>query len=173
MNFSSILPSLQGNVVDMGISTITATEERSADYAFSDPYFFEELHLISRAKKPLDGYEDLRGRRIACQLGSTMEIWMRRAAPSSAHMVLVDSNVQAIEALKAGLVDGIVVDSFQAKAFCERNAALKHIFLDRSGSGYAVAMRKNSPYLEAVNNTIKDLRESGDLENLCKKWGLQ
>jgi polar amino acid transport system substrate-binding protein len=172
MNFCAILPSIQAGMVDAGISTITATASRIDSYAFSDPYFYEELHIIFRAVEPIKGKEDLRSLKVACQLGSTMEIWLRKHG-QGAKIIPMDSNVQAIEALKAGLVDALVVDSFQAQEFCARNGTLDHIFLERSGDGYAVALRKDSPLLSTINDILGELDEDGTIAALREKWKLQ
>ncbi|MDR0340266.1 MAG: ABC transporter substrate-binding protein [Puniceicoccales bacterium] len=171
MSFSAILPSLNAGMADMAASTITVTEERKRNFAFSRTYFCEELQLLYLSSRPVDPAQKFRGRRVACQLGSTMELWLRQNAPDCT-TVTVDSNVQAVEALKAGQVDAVVVDGSQAKSFCARNKQLRSIFLARSDRGYAIAFSKNSPLIDPVNEILEAMEKSGKLQQLKEKWGL-
>jgi polar amino acid transport system substrate-binding protein len=171
MSFSAILPSLNAGMADMAASTITATEEREKNFSFSRAYFREELRVLYQSQRPVDPAQKFRGRRVACQLGSTMELWLRQNAPDCT-TVPMDSNVQAVEALKAGQVDAVVVDGSQAESFCERNRQLQSVFLARSDRGYAIAFPKNSPLVAQVDRILTAMEKNGKLQRLKEKWGL-
>jgi polar amino acid transport system substrate-binding protein len=156
----------------MVASTVTVTEERKKNYSFSIPYFREELHVLYAGSQPPNLKVASQGPRVACQLGSTMELWLRQNAPACTIIVL-DSNVQAVEALKAGQVSAVVVDCCQARSFCERNRQLKSAFLASSNEGYAVAFKKNSPLVKDVDKVLQKLEADGTLSHLKKHWGLQ
>ncbi|MDR1890955.1 MAG: ABC transporter substrate-binding protein [Puniceicoccales bacterium] len=172
MSFSSVLPSLQNGTIDAAISTIAVTEKRSAQYDFSQQYFFEEMFLVFDRKHPVKDDGDLRGKKIACQLGTTMEFWLRENAKSS-EITAMDNNNQAIEAVKAGLMDAVLMDGFQAQIFCEKNNQLGCSFLVKSGDGYGIAFRKNSPLCGQINQILHKFTADGTLEKLAKKWKIR
>lgn len=171
MAFAAILPAISSGRADMAASTIAVTDERKENYSFTRTYFNEELQVLFPADRRPDVAGKFSGQRVACQIGTTMEMWLRRNAPAC-KIQTFDSNVQAVEALRAGHADAVVVDSFQAKSFCSRDGQLGREFLARSDSGYAIAFEKNSPLLGSVDGVLEKLQRDGTLDKLKRKWGL-
>ncbi|MCP4923722.1 MAG: amino acid ABC transporter substrate-binding protein [bacterium] len=169
MKFGSILAAIQNGTIDAGISTFTVTPERSKNFDFSATYYTESLSMVFPEGAPVTNIAQLSGKKIACQLGSSMEIWLKQKAPS-AQITLVDNNNQAIEALKAGHVDGVIIDSFQASAFTNKNPALSHASIGKSDTGYAIALAKDSPLKDQINSALEKLEASGELKKLQVKW---
>jgi polar amino acid transport system substrate-binding protein len=98
-----------------------------------------------------------------------MEVWLRENIPDATR-VIMDNNNQAIEALKSGHVDCVLMDKIQASNFCKKNRGLKSAFIATSGNGYAIALKKGSDLKEKMNNALKELEASGKIEELKKKW---
>jgi polar amino acid transport system substrate-binding protein len=172
MDFSAILPALQSEIVDAAISTITITEKRSVQYDFSREYFFEEMFLVFDSRQQIGSVDDLKGKKVACQLGTTMEIWLRKNCKSS-EITAMDNNSLAIETLKSGLADTVLMDGFQAKAFCKKNPQLGNTSLIKSSDGYGIAFKKGSPLRGPVDRALQKFVSDGTLEKLAKKWELQ
>ncbi|MDR1436237.1 MAG: ABC transporter substrate-binding protein [Puniceicoccales bacterium] len=170
--FSAVLATLSSGRADMALSTVAITDERQKRYSFSQPYFHEELFVLDLRSKPIDISGKFSGLRVACQLGSTMELWLRQNSPNCS-ILSMDSNVQAVEALRAGKVDAVVVDGAQAKSFCARDGKLACQFLARTDSGYAIALKKGAPLLKDADAALKKLQRDGTVDALKKKWGLQ
>lgn len=167
MQFSALLPSLQNGDVDAVISTLTITPERQKSFDFSNSYYTENLVMVYPKQTPVA--KDLTNKKIACQLGSTMEEWLRKNAPE-AELVAMDNNNQAIEALKAGHVDGVLIDKTQGHAFSKQNPELEYSFFTKSDAGYAVAVTKGSSLRKEINKALKALERDGELEKLKHKW---
>jgi polar amino acid transport system substrate-binding protein len=173
MTFNSIFPALNHGNVDAAISTITATSERSRQFDFSLPYFREELFvlLLRGHSVPQENLKTLNGLRVACQMGTTMEIWLRHHGKFS-QLFPMDNNNQAVEALKSGNVDAVVIDRFQALKFCSLNKNLRYSFLAKSDDFYAIAFRRSSPLHREVNAILAKMNADGRLAELRKKWGI-
>ena len=169
MQFSSILAALQNGSVDAAISTITITEERKKNFDFSDSYYEESMSVLYPEASPLKDKASLKHKKIACQLGTTMEIWLKNNA-SGTEIVLMNNNNQAVEALKAGHVDGVLIDSVQAVSFATKNPGLAYAFIAKSENGYGIAVKKGSKLKEDINNALQSLQEKGELDKLKKKW---
>jgi polar amino acid transport system substrate-binding protein len=169
MQFSSIFAALESNNVDAAISTITATKERAKAFDFSIPYYVESLAAVFPKDKPITNKSALSGKKIACQLGTTMEIWLKEHA-SDATIVSIDDNNQAIEALKAGHVDGVLMDHIQGIAFSHNNANLSYAEIAKSDTGYSIAFKKSSALKNDIDEALKSLESSGELEKLKQKW---
>lgn len=169
MQFSTILPALQNGHVDAAISMITMTEERKQSVDFSEIYYFDGIAAIYKDSQPISGKDDLVGKKIACQLGSTMEIWLKKNGFTK-QIVAMDNNIQAIEALKADHVDVVLVDGAQGQTFSKKNAHLSSKLIDQSKDGYAIATQKGSALLVEINQAIKKLKQNGEITKLEEKW---
>lgn len=169
MQFSTILPTLDSGFVDAAISTITITDDRQKNFDFSDPYYAESMAVVFLQDKPVNDSEQLSGKKVACQMGSTMEIWAKKHIPL-AEIVTFDGNNQSIEALKAGHVEVALVDGSQGAAFSQKNPGLSYSIIGKSDTGYGVAFKKGSSLKEQVNQSLKKLESIGEIKKLEKKW---
>ncbi|MDR2723863.1 MAG: ABC transporter substrate-binding protein [Holosporaceae bacterium] len=169
MQLPAVLVSVQNGHVEAAISALAATEEREKNCCFSVKYYSENFAIIYRKEQPITTPEQMANAKIACQLGSTMEIWMKKNVPS-ASLVLVDNNNLAVESLKAGIVGGVFIDEIQASVFCKKNPNLAYVHIAASGEWYAIAMKKESKWKEKIDKALKELISSGEVEKLKKKW---
>ena len=169
MQFSSILPALNSEQVDAAISTITITEQRKKNFEFSDPYYFESMAAVFPEEKSITNVSQLTGKKIAVQLGSTMEIWLKKNIPN-AKLLVMDNNNQTIAALKAGHVDVVLVDGIQGKVFSQKNPGLSFAIIAKSADGYGLALKKNSDLTHKINRVLHELEQNGELAILKKKW---
>jgi polar amino acid transport system substrate-binding protein len=172
MAFASLFPALKNGLADAAISAITATRERRAMCDLTSTYFQEKLFTIFDMFKPMEGKESLVGQKVACQLGSTMELWLRKNVPS-AKISSVDTSNKAIEMLKAGHVAAVVIDEPQAREFCAKNVNLLCAHLADSEDGYAIAFPKGSKLMSQTELLIKKFMNDGTIEELKKKWGVE
>lgn len=169
MQYSSVLKSLQTGDVDAAISTITVTPERVAQFEFSDEYYHEKLEVVSKSTAPITKKEDLAGKKVAVQLGSTMEIWSKKNLPST-EVVRINNNNQGIESLKAGHVDAVILDGVQAHIFTQKNPGLITNVIGESQDGYAIALKKGSTLTADINKALTAIKDRGDIDALKKKW---
>ena len=169
MQFSSVLLALQDTSVDAAISTITITKDRQNNFDFSEPYYVESMAMVFVKDKPILDKSQLSKKKIACQLGTTMEIWLK-SNYSDVKIIAMNNNNQAIEALKVGHVDGVLIDQMQGKVFSNKNSNLDYTIIGQSETGYGIAFKKNSPLKEQVNKALKALESNEELEKLKKKW---
>jgi polar amino acid transport system substrate-binding protein len=169
MQFQNILPSIDKGQSDAAIATMTIIEERKQNFDFSIPYYFETLAVVFPKDKPITEISQMANKKASCQIATTMEIWLKKYSPSSKIMA-VDDNNQAIESLKAGHVDFVMIDGVQALVFADNNPGLDYKIISVSDDGYGVALKKNSPLTAEINQALKNLIAKGKIEELKKKW---
>lgn len=169
MQFSSILPAVSFDQDDMAISTITITPERKINLDFSSPYYFESMAVVFKKEQPINSTKKLKDKKLACQLGTTMEIWAKKHAPT-AELISMNNNNQAIEALKAGHVEAVIMDGAQGLVFSKKNPGLAYALIAQSEDGYGIALHKNSPLTLQVNQALKKLQASGAIQKLQQQW---
>jgi polar amino acid transport system substrate-binding protein len=169
LQFSGILAALQTGRIDAAISTITITEARKKNFDFSVPYYLESMAVIFMNTLAIHNPTDLIGKKVACQLGTTMEFWLKKQVPE-AEIITMDSNPQAVEALKAGHVHAVLIDTVQAEAFVRKNAQLSFKIIAQADAGYGVAFKKGDALRVQVNQALNTLVKKGAIEDLKKKY---
>jgi polar amino acid transport system substrate-binding protein len=167
--FNTIFPLLDHGQVDAAISTITASTERRKSFDFSEVYYKSDLATIFKEQMPITTVAQLEGKKVACQLGSTMELWLKAHVPSASRVAMDHTN-QAVEALKAGHVDTVLIDEVQAVMIIQKNPGLSYAVLAPADEGYAIAFKKGSIHREAVDRALKTLIADGELKKLEDKW---
>jgi polar amino acid transport system substrate-binding protein len=169
MQFQNILPSIDKNQSDAAIATMTISEERKQNFDFSIPYYFETLAVVFIQDKPITDVSQMANKKVSCQIATTTEMWLKKYSPKS-EIFAVDDNNQAIESLKAGHVDFVMVDGAQAVAFTKNNPTLGYKIISKSDTGYGVALKKNSALTAEINQALKNLIAQGKIKELENKW---
>lgn len=169
MQFSTILPALTSGQVDAAIATLTITPERQKNFDFTTAYYFEGMAAVYHTHAPVVQVGQLSGKKMAAQLGSVMEIWLRKHFPTG-QLTAFNSNNQAIEALIARHVDVVLMDGAQGAVYSQKHAGLAYTIVTKAEQGYGIALKKGSPLTAQMNLALKNLQANGEIEKLKVKW---
>lgn len=170
MSFDNVLASVQSGKADITISGISATKERQKIFDFSDTYYDSETVLLVKkdATETYKQISDFSKKSIAVQKGSIQEN-IAKANLSDANAVSLAQPGEAINELKSGQVEGVVLEKAIAKGYVDQNSDLtmSDIALKSdSNDAYAVAMPKGSDDLKAkVNKIIAKLKKEGKIDS--------
>ena len=109
--WDGLIPSLQTNKIDMIISSMTITEERSKKVHFSDPYCNAYLAVLANADSGINSVEDLNqaGKKIAVTTGSTGYHYAIKNLPN-AEVLTFDTAGACITEIVQGKADGFIRD---------------------------------------------------------------
>ena len=72
-DFNGIIPALQSGRADFAMAGMTPTAERKKNVAFSDIYYEAKNTIVAQQGSNLTKPEDLAGKNVGVQLGSTQE----------------------------------------------------------------------------------------------------
>lgn len=169
MQFSTVLPALSSGKDDAAIATLTITEQRKQNFSFTKPYYFQTIAVIFKVNHPIKQLDQLNHKKVAVQLGSVMEIWLKKNVPT-AQLTAMDNSNQTIEALKAGHVDAVLIDGVQAKLYSKNNPQLAYQSLGNTKDGFGIALPKNSPLTAQINQALLKLQATGEIKKLENKW---
>ena len=75
MQFDSIIAAVTSGKADMGIAGMTITEDRLQSVDFSTPYATASQVIIVKDDSPITSPDDLTGKTIGVQLGTTGDIY--------------------------------------------------------------------------------------------------
>ncbi|WP_322509926.1 basic amino acid ABC transporter substrate-binding protein [Anaerolinea sp.] len=171
VGFDSMLAGIAECQYDMAIAAITITEERKASMDFSDPYINAgQIVTVRKETTDIGGKDDLKGKKIGAQLGTTGAIEAEKIA--DAQVKTYDSYDQAFLDLANGQIDAVIADYPTTLAFLATNPdklkTVGEVFTDEN---YGVAFcKKKADLIPQVNAAIKALKEDGTVKKLEEKW---
>ena len=172
-NFDALIVGLQsGTEFDMIASAMTITEERAQQVDFSDPYIDSNQSLTVREDSDIETLADLSGLNIGVQSGTTGEEYARNNAPADATVVPFENILQAMQALQAGEVDGVVNDlPISADIVLDETRELKIVEELITEEQYGFAFNQDNPGLrDAVNDALAEVKADGTYDDIYRKW---
>ena len=176
MEFGSVITSVQSGKADMAMAGLTVTEERKQNVDFTDSYATGVQVVIVPEDSDIASVDDLANdKMIGCQDGTTGYIYCSDTVENGGygedHVTSYTNGAMAIEALKAGKVDAVVIDNEPAKQFVAVNEGLKILDTEYIVENYAIGISKDNPALcEAVNNALNELIADGTVKQIVDKY---
>lgn len=175
MEFSGLIPALQGGKVDLIISGMTRTLARAKTVAFTQPYFETGLcALISRKKAPdITETRQLNeeGRVLAVKLGTTGDLVTARLFPKATINRYKEETACVLEVV-AGRADAFLYDQLSINKHHLQNpdttrALLKPI----THEPYAIAIRSGDfDFLNWLNQFLETIKADGRHQELHRKY---
>lgn len=169
MDFGSIIPSLESDKADIAVAGLSVTEEKLELIDFSVPYETASQLIIVPNDSDISSVADLKGKRIGVESFTTGYIYVGEIEDVTA--VDFAKCSQAIDALKEGKIDAIVIDGEPAKVYVEREPDLKIIDEPLTEEEYAIGVAKgNTALLKKINKSIENLKASGKIDEIRSKY---
>lgn len=168
--FDTIFRDVAQGKFDMVASSSTITPEREKVVAFSDPYFQADQSLVVLEDATFDSVDELSGRTIGAQLGTTGETYAddETDAEEVRTYDLVDD---AFQALQAGQIEAVIVDFPVAAAAELAGEQIQVAEVIPTGEQYGFAFAKDTPELvEAVNGALAAVKEDGTYTEIYEEW---
>lgn len=165
--FGGIVEGVKAGRFDAAVASHTVTEERLKAVNFSTPYYYSGPQIFVRPDSSIKTLDDLKGKEIAVSKGST---YAKTAEEVTDKIILLDSDVTALEALSKGKHDAVITDFITGKEAI--GAGMKIVgkeLLGRSDQAIAIA-KDNKKLLEEVNKALQTLRNNGTLTKISKKY---
>ena len=168
VDFDSVIPAVISGKADLAAAGITVTEDRKKNVDFSIPYVKTGIVVIFKKSNPFKGVEQLKGRKIGVQSGTTSENFVvndLKQEPERSR-----SPAEAVAGLKAGRCDFVIADIDPAKN-CVKGETDLQLSDFITSEEYAVAIRKGQPeLLAAINATITELKANGKLAKWIEQY---
>ena len=112
---------------------------------------------------------DLEGKTIACQLGTTGYIFAGDV--TGATVEGYNKGSDAILALTQGKADAVIIDSEPAKVFVSKNSNLTILDEPFAAEDYAIAYKKGNTELgDKINAALDELQADGTLDTIISHW---
>ena len=172
MEFDSLVSSI-GSKTDVAIAGMTVTEERKQSVDFSEPYYNAVQHVLVPKDSPIAAYDDLIGKTIGVQLGTTGDFIVEEIEGATDQQY--NKAVDAVNDLVNGRLDAVIVDSNPAGVFASKYPdQIKDLNGEDFGFGieeYAIALPKGDTALkEAIDVAITNMKEDGTFDKLVDEY---
>jgi len=166
--WDTMLIALNQGRFDFVIASHTITEERAKAVDFTKPYYCTGNVIVAKPGGPKTP-EELKGKVIGAQLGTTFEEFAKQFGPKQ--LKTYQTNPDAVQDLMLGRIDAWITDQFTAlEAIKSRNLNLQISgLLNREEIGMAVA-KGNSLLLAALNQALDTIQANGVYEQISMKW---
>jgi len=164
MDFDGLIPALVGGKGDIVAAGLTVDPERAESVDFSTTYAdAKQLIIVTKDDPKVSGAEDLAGKTIGVQLGTTGDLYVTDNV-EGAVVKQYKSGLDASVDLKNGKLDAVVIDELPAQSIVNSNPDLEIVDMPDTDEQYAIAVPKDDKELnELVSGVIEKLINDGKI----------
>ncbi|KGT91821.1 histidine ABC transporter substrate-binding protein HisJ [Erwinia typographi] len=180
-DFDALIPSLKAKKIDAIISSLSITEKRQQEIAFSEKLYAANARLIApKGSKILPTLDSLKGKTIGLLQGTTQETYANENWRPKGITVTPYANQDLVyQDLTAGRIDAAFQDEVAAsEGFLKQPAGKDFAFAGPAvkdekifGVGTGMGMRKDDADLKAaIDKAFDSIRKDGTYDKLAKKY---
>ncbi|CYU63623.1 transporter substrate-binding domain-containing protein [Streptococcus suis] len=174
MSFDNVLSSVQNGKADIAIAGLSYSEDRAKVFDFSESYYqISDVLLIKKdSANSLTSIDAMSGKTLAVQKGSTQESYAQENI-SQANIISLTLMGEAVNELKSGKVDAILMDSPVAAGYVSQNsdlavASVEFPTIDENSK--VIALPKGSAELKTtIDKVIAEVKASGEFDTFLEK----
>ncbi|KIA76668.1 hypothetical protein DB43_HO00070 [Parachlamydia acanthamoebae] len=167
--FVGLIPALKTDKIDLIISSMSITKQRSASIDFSNPYLSVGLCLLVSKNSPLSSIAEGNQSKFkfVVKSGTSGEVYARKHL-SQAQVVVLDKETSCVMEVVQGKADAFIYDQLSVFQNWKKNPnttrALLHPFTQED---WGIGIKKgNTALLEQVNQFLKEFKKEGGIKKL-------
>ena len=170
--FDKLIEVLNEGGVDMIISSMTIKSDRAQVVDFSNPYLNAgQSIIVVSTNDEINEKEDLKGKKIAVQDETTSEEEALKLTAVGNVTIYKSEYTQAVNFLKEGKIDAIVMDYPAAANLVHNNMGTKIVGEPFTSEFYGVAVKRGSEnFIDVINKSIAKAKSSGLARTWEEKW---
>jgi polar amino acid transport system substrate-binding protein len=168
--FDGIITGLKTGKYDLIASSLTITEDRAEQVAFSEAYYDAGQALaVPIYDTAIQSVDDLEGKSVGVQHGTT---GARRASRiPGVHVVPFENINAAFIDMENGRLDAVINDRPTTELLIRRRGSAKIVGPTLTAERYGFAVRrKDRELLEAVNHALDAIRSDGRYQVIHDRW---
>lgn len=175
MDFDGALLAVQNGRSDIVMAGVTVNEERLVNMDFTDSYANGVQVVIVPEDSDIQSIEDLEGKQIGCQRGTTGFIYCSDTPENGGYgedaVTAYDDGATAVQALLNGQIDCVVIDNAPAQEYVNANPGLKILDTEFANEDYAIGVAKgNTALRDALNVALDELEADGTIQGIIDKY---
>ena len=177
MEFDAIIEAVKSGKADIGLAGMTVTPDRAEEVNFTASYATGVQVVIVTEDSAITSVDDLFAEGASNVIGvprnTTGDLYTTWDL-EDAGLATIDrysKGAEAVQALKTGKVDCVVIDNEPAKAFVAEVEGVKILDTEYILEEYAGAMNKdNAELFEAVNVALEELIADGTVQAIIDTY---
>jgi len=170
MEFDSLPTALANGQIDVIAAGYTVNADREETMDFSTPYYTAAQTIIVMKDSAIASADDMTDKKIGVQTGTTGS-FVAADYTAEENIVGFGNGMLAVEALKNGQVDAVIIDNNPAKQYADENADLVLIEKQFDNEDYAIAVKKgNSVLQKKINDALAKLKENGTFDEIIGNY---
>jgi polar amino acid transport system substrate-binding protein len=162
---------------DVYITQVSYTPQRAKAVDFSKSYYFVNQAIVGKKGTPIASVKSINGLKkykLGAQLGTTSYDFIVNTIKPDSQPLVPDTNDAAVQALKTGLIDGLVVDlptAFYVTAVQVPNGKIIGQFAAGGAKEhFGMVLQKGNSLTQCVNKALDRLWANGTIRNLQRIW---
>ena len=164
---------------DIDINQVSFAAERAQAVDLSDGYYTLNQSVVALKANGLVAAKtvaDMKASKFGAQVGTTSLATINNVIAPTAAAMVYNTNDDAVAALKAKQIDGLVVDlptAFYVTAAQVENSVIVGQFAPPTGADaehFSVVLAKASSLTACVNAAIAAMKSDGSLDAITKEW---
>lgn len=169
-SFDTIFRDTAQGKFDMAVAASTITNGRERTVDFSDPYYEAQQALVVTPGSDIASVDDLGGATVGAQDATTGETYANDET-DAAEVRGFPEGPDAINALRAGQVDAVIIDQPFAQDAVEKQGGVEITEVIPTEELYGLAFAPDSDALrEEINGALTEMKEDGTVADLYQKY---
>ena len=162
--FDSIINEVKTGKADFGAAGISYSDDRAKNVDFSINYSVSKQVVIVKNDSNIKNINEISNKKIAVQLGSIADTYVTENY-KDANIGRQKKYLAAIEDLKTGKVDCVVMDELPASKIVASNDGIKILSGALTNDSYGMIVKKgNKELLDAINKVLENLKSEGKID---------
>lgn len=162
--FDSIINEVKTGKADFGAAGISYTDERAKQVDFSINYSTSNQVVVVKNGSNIRDVNNIDGKKIAVQLGSVADTYVTSNFKNS-EIVREKKYLAAIQDLKDGKADAVVMDELPAKEMVKNNNDIMILSGNLASDSYGMVVKKgNTKLLNTIDKVLNRLKENGKID---------
>lgn len=174
------MPLINNGTADFNCASMTNSLKRQDQVAFGLTTYVSEVRMAAAKSNPITSFKQLDGKKVAAITGTTAVQILRRYAADNGiqfQTLMAKDHFEAFLLLESGRVDAFVLDDNMLAGVIaqSKNPQDYKIVGEVIGAEpIAIQFSKSEPAIkQAVDDVIRQLIASGEIEHLYAKWFTQ
>lgn len=167
--FDSIVNEVKSGKADFAAAGISYSDERAKEVDFSVNYATSKQVVIVTEDSDISLPEQIKDKKVAVQLGSIADTYVTENY-KDATITRQKKYLAAIQDLKTGKVDCVVMDELPAQEILKENSGLKILDKELTQDKYGMIVKKgNKELLDSINKVLNRLISEGKISEYVIK----
>lgn len=166
---------VENGEVDIGITSITITDDRKQTYDFADPYFESKLMILAKEGTDIKNALDLKGKKVGVQNATTGQIALEKIiGENNPNILKYETLGVAFMALKNGDIEAVITDNTVANEYVKNNPNDKFVAISDDANFepeyYGILFKKGNSMSGEINKALKTVIDNGTYTKIYEKW---